>query len=50
MRPVVQLLSRVSFGGGEALVVAKIEIGFRAVVRHIHFAVLIGRHRAGINV
>ena len=35
---------------GEALVVAQVEIGFRAVVGDKHFAVLIGRHRAGINV
>ena len=36
--------------GGEALVVAEVEIGFRAVVRDKHFAVLIGRHCPGINV
>src|SRR5579862_3728627 len=35
---------------GEALVVPQVQIGLRAVVRHKHFAVLIGRHRAGINV
>jgi hypothetical protein len=32
---------------GEALVMAEIEIGFRAVVQHIHLAVLEGIHRAG---
>ena len=35
---------------GEALIVAEIEIGLRPVVGHEHFAVLIGRHRAGIDV
>ena len=37
-------------GAGEALVMAEIEIGFRAVVRDIDFAVLVGVHRAGVNV
>jgi hypothetical protein len=32
---------------GEALVMAEVEIGLGAVVRHIDFAVLVGRHRAG---
>ena len=36
--------------GGEALVVAEVEIGFRAVVGDKHFAVLIRRHCPGINV
>src|ERR1700729_1680587 len=36
--------------GGKTLVVAEIEIGFRTVVSDKHFAVLIGRHGAGINV
>ena len=35
---------------GEALIVAEIEIGLRAVVSDEDFAVLIGRHRAGIDV
>ena len=35
---------------GEALVVAKIEIGFRAVVEHINFSVLERVHRPGINI
>ena len=35
---------------GEALVMAEIEIGLGAVVGHEHFAVLIRRHRAGIDV
>ena len=35
---------------GEALVVAKIEVGFGAVVGDKHFPVLIGRHGARINV
>src|SRR4029453_12132401 len=34
----------------EALIVAEIEIGFRAVVQHIDLAVLEGIHRAGIHV
>ena len=36
--------------GGEALVVAQVEIGFGAVVGDEHFAVLIRRHGAGIDV
>ena len=35
---------------GEALVVTEIEIGLRAVIGHEHFAVLIRRHRSGIEV
>src|SRR4029079_3588525 len=35
---------------GEALVVAEVEIGLRAIVGHEHFAVLIRRHRARIDV
>ena len=35
---------------GEALVVAQIEIGLRAVIGDEHFAMLEGRHRAGIHV
>ena len=34
----------------EPLVMAKVEIGFRAIVRDKHFAVLIGRHCPRINV
>ena len=34
----------------ETLVMAKVEIGFRAIVSDKHFAVLIRRHRAGINI
>ena len=33
-------------GRGEALVVAEIEIGLRAVLEHVDFAVLVGAHRA----
>ena len=36
--------------GGETLVMAEVEIGFRAIVGDKHFAVLIRRHRPGINV
>ena len=35
---------------GEALVMAEIEIGFGAVVEDVDFAVLVGVHRAGIDV
>ena len=35
---------------GEALVMAEVEIGFRAVVGDEHLAVLVGRHRARIDV
>ena len=34
----------------EALVVAEVEVGFRAVIRHKDFAVLIRAHGAGIDV
>ena len=34
----------------KALVVTKVEVSFRAVVRHEHFAVLIRTHRTGVNV
>ena len=35
---------------GETLVMAKIEIGFRAVVGDIHLAVLIGTHSPGVDI
>ena len=35
---------------GEPLVMAEIEVGFRAVVEHIDLAVLVGVHRAGVHV
>ena len=34
----------------EALVVAKVQVGFRAIFGHKHFAVLKRAHRAGIHV
>ena len=34
----------------EALVVAEVEVGLRAVVEHVNLAVLIGRHGARIHV
>ena len=43
----------VGLGGrpaGKALIVAKIEIGLGAVIRHEYFAVLIRRHRSGIDI
>ena len=36
--------------GGESLVVAEIEVGLAAVVEHVDLPVLIGAHRAGIDV
>ncbi len=35
---------------GEPLVVAQVQVGLRAVVGHIHFAVLIRAHRARVDV
>ena len=35
---------------GKPFVMTEVEIGFRAVIGHIDFAVLIGRHRAGVDV
>ena len=43
----------VGLGGrtpGEALVMAEIEIGLGAVIGHEHFAVLVRRHRSGIEI
>ncbi len=34
----------------KALVMAEIKIGLGAVIRHEHFAMLVGRHRAGIEI
>ena len=50
MRPVVMLSCSGRRAAGEALVMAEIEIGLGAVVGDEHLAVLIGRHRAGIDV
>ena len=50
MRPVVMLSCLGGRTPGEALVMAEIEIGLGAVVGHEHFAVLIRRHRSGIEV
>ena len=50
MRPVVMLSWRRRRAAGEALVVAEVEIGLRAVVGDEHLAVLVGRHRARIDV
>ena len=44
---VVALVGRAT---GEALVVAKVEVGFGAVIGDEDFAVLIGRHRARIDI
>ena len=43
----------VGLGGrtsGETLVVAEVEIGLGAVVGHEHFAVLVRRHRSGVEI
>ena len=37
-------------GGSEALVVSQVQIGLGAVIGDVHFAVLVGAHRARINV
>ena len=50
MRPVVMLSRLRRRAAGEALVMAEIEIGLGAVVGDEHLAVLIGRHRARIDV
>jgi hypothetical protein len=47
LRDVVLLAGRVA---SEPLVVAEIEVGLRAVVGDEHLAVLVRRHRAGIDV
>ena len=38
------------FRVGEPLVMAKVEVGLRAVVEHVHLAVLERAHRAGVDV
>ena len=50
MRPVVTLALRVSAARGEALVVAEVEVGLGAVVGDEDLAVLVRRHRAGVDV
>ena len=35
---------------GETLVMAEIEIGLRAVLQHVDFAVLVGAHRARVHI
>jgi len=43
----------VGLGGGasgEALVVTEVEIGLGTVVGHKHFAVLVRRHRSGVEI
>src|SRR5205807_735999 len=37
-------------GVGEAFVMAQVEIGFRSIVQHVHFAVLIRAHGARIDI
>ena len=50
MRPVVMLSCLRRRTAGEALVVAEVEVGLGAVVGDEHLAVLVGRHRARIDV
>ena len=50
MRPVVMLSGLVGRDAGEALVMAEVEVGLRPVVGDEDLAVLIGRHRARIDV
>ena len=50
MRPVVMLSLPARRPAGEALVMAEVEIGLGAVIGDEHLAMLIGRHRAGIDV
>ena len=50
MRPVVMLSDLLRRHAGEALVVAEVEVGLRPVVGHEHLTVLVGAHRAGIDV
>ena len=50
MRPVVMLSDLRAGTPGEALVVTEIEIGLRPVVRHEHLTMLVGAHRAGIDI
>ena len=45
--------NRIGIAGGnagETLVMAKVQIGFRAIIGDKHFAMFKGRHRAGIDV
>ncbi len=35
---------------GEAFVMAQVQVGLAAVVQHVDFAVLVGTHRAGVDV
>ena len=44
------LEARLVFDVGEALVVAEVEVGLGAVLGHEHLAVLVGRHRARVDV
>ena len=46
----MKLLRLAHLRADEALVVAEVEIGFRAVFGHEHFAVLERAHRAGVDV
>ena len=50
MRPVVALSALRGVHAGEALVMAEVEIGLRAVIGDEHLAVLVRAHRARIDV
>ena len=48
--PTGQIVQASQLDVGESFVMAEVQVGFRAVIQHIHFAVLIRTHRAGIHV
>ena len=50
MPPAVTFEARLRVGVGEALVVAEVEVGLGAVLGDEHLAVLVGRHRARVDV
>ena len=45
-----QVVQAGEFHAGETFVMAQVQIGLGAVVEHIDFAVLVGRHRARVHV
>ncbi len=50
MRPELTEVGLARGHAGEAFVVAKVQIGFRAIVGDKHLAMFKGRHRAGVDV
>ena len=45
-----QVIEAGQLGVGKALVMPEVKVGLRAIVQHIHFAVLKWIHRAGIDI